>query len=165
MIPLFLGFTTANLLGLLAAAALGYVSVDQHDLRPYHLLAGALAAILCVGVHCVVVTYFIATAKWVQHAVTVKSLDPALAQPTRSFKAMAFPAALSCMTIVFVAACLGAAHDSYRVSRTWHHLVALISIAVNVAGAAIEYHAIAHNGRLIDEILLRIQDDDPRPTV
>ena len=156
MIPLFLGLSTANLLGLLAAAVVGYVSVDQRDLRPYHLLAGVLAAILCVGVHCVVFTYFIATGKWVQHAVTVKSLDPALALPTRSFKAMAFPAALGCMTIVFVAACLGAAHDSYRVSRTWHHLLALTAIAANLAGAAIEYHAISRNGRLIDEILARI---------
>jgi hypothetical protein len=77
---------------------------------------------------------------------------------------MAFPAALGCMTMVFVAACLGAAHDSYRVSRTWHHLLALASIAVNVAGAAIEYHAISRNGRLIDDILSRIGQDQPQPS-
>ena len=157
MIPLFLGLTTANLLGLLAAAILGYVSAARPDCRAYHLLAGTLAAILCVGVHCVVFTYFAATAKWIRHAIAVKSLDPALASPTRSFKAMAFPAALVCMSAVFVAACLGAAHDAYRINRAWHHLLALGSIAVNVAGAAVEFQAIARNGRLVDQVLARIR--------
>ena len=156
MIPLFLGLTIANILGLLAAAALGYVSAARPDYRAHHLLSGVLAAILCVGVHCVVFTYFVATAKWIRHAIAVKSLDPALASPTRSFKAMAFPAALACMTVVFVAACLGAAHDAYRIDRAWHHLLALTSIAVNLGGAAIEYHAISRNGRLVDEVLARI---------
>jgi hypothetical protein len=153
MIQLFLGLTIANLLALLTAAVLGYVAADRPDLHAYHLLAGALAAILCVGVHCVVFTYFVATAKWVQHAVTVRGLDPNLSTPTRSFKAMAFPAALSCMTIVFIAACLGAAHDAYGLNRAWHHVLALTGVAANVAGAAIEYHAISRNGQLIDRVL------------
>ena len=156
MIPLFLGFTAANLLGLLAAMVMGYVSVGRPEFRGHHLLVGVLAAILCVGVHCVVFTYFVATAKWIRHAIAVKGLDPALALPTRSFKAMAFPAALGSMTLVFVASCLGAASDAYRISGTWHHLLALTSIAANVAGAAVEYHAISRNGILIDDILARI---------
>jgi hypothetical protein len=162
MITLFLGLTIANLLALLTAATLGYVAADRPELRSYHLLAGALAAILCVGVHCVVFTYFVATAKWVAHAVTVRSLDPALIAPTRSFKAIAFPAALGCMTSVFVAACLGAAHDAYGLNRAWHHVVALSSVAANVAGAAVEYHAITRNGRLVDEVLAEVARATPQ---
>jgi hypothetical protein len=155
---LFLGLTIANLVGLVAAAALGYVAAGRPEAqwRGYHLLAGTLAALLCVGVHCVVFTYFIATGKWVGHAIAVRGLDAALAGPTRSFKAMAFPAALLCMAVVFAAACMGAARDAYGISAVWHHVMALCAIALNVGGAAVEYHAIIRNGRLIDDVLTRI---------
>ena len=156
MISLFLGLTIANLVGLLGAAALGYVAAGRPEWRGYHLLAGTLAALLCVGVHCVVFTYFVATAKWVRHAIDVRGLDAALAAPMRSFKAMAFPAALVCMASVFVTACLGAARDAYGTSGVWHHVMALCSIAANVGGAMVEYHAIVRNGRLIDGVLARI---------
>ena len=153
MIPLFLGLTLVNLLFLGVTAGLGYASRGGADAHGLHILAGALAALVCCGVHCVVFTYFAATAKWVQHAVLVKRLDPALVTPTRSFKAQAFPAALVAMAAVFGAAVLGAARDNYAISPAWHHGAALVAIAVNVAVAAVEYRAIARNGRLVDEVL------------
>jgi hypothetical protein len=151
MLPLFLGLTLVNLLCLSLATFLGFT-------RPgaMHVLFGALAALVCVGVHCVVFTYFIATAKWVQHAVAVKKLDATLTAPTRSFKMQAFPAALSAMAITFIAAMLGAALDNRMGSKQWHLAAALAAVAVNVAVAIIEYRAIARNSRLIDSILEQI---------
>src|SRR4051812_36330614 len=131
MIPLFLGITALNLLCLAAAAALGYAGMAHAHLKQYHQLAGVLAPIVCCGVHCVVFTYFMATGKWVQHAITVKQLDPALAAPTRSFKAQAFPAALSAIAIVFLTAFVGAATFSYEFRGLWHHALALVALAVN----------------------------------
>jgi hypothetical protein len=154
MIPLFIGLTLVNLLGLSAAAALGYASRAGYAVGPWHILAGAMAALVCVAVHCVVFTYFVATAKWVQHAVSVKGLDPALNAPTRSFKAQAFPAALLAMAVVFVTAVIGAAADNYH--GRWHavhHAMAVGSLAVNLLVAAIEYRAIDRNGRLVDRVL------------
>jgi hypothetical protein len=157
MIPLFLGLTLVNLLCLGTATALGYMSLNNAgESKGMHILAGALATLVCVGVHCVVFTYFIATAKWVQHAVFVKQLDAALAEPTRSFKMQAFPAALVAMAVVFAAAILGAARDNYGIPRVWHHSFAIAALAVNVIVAAVEYRAIARNGRLIDVILEQI---------
>jgi hypothetical protein len=156
MIPLFLGITTINLLALAVATVLGYlVSSGRSDLAPWHQLAGALAAIECVAVHCIVFTYFIATAKWIQHAVSVKHLDPQLSTPTRSFKAQAFPAALSAMTIVFATAVVGVLTLSYGMNSIWHHAMALASLAVNVVVAFIEFRAISRNGALIDDVLAR----------
>ena len=107
MIPLFLGLTIANLAALLATVVLGYVAVSGNaSIRGWHMLGGTLAAILCIAVHCIVLTYFIATAKWIQHAVTVKGLDEGYATPTRSFRAHAMPAALGAMAAVFVTAVL-----------------------------------------------------------
>jgi hypothetical protein len=157
MIPLFLGLTLVNFLCLGTATALGYMSLNNAgESKGMHILAGALATLVCVGVHCVVFTYFLATAKWVQHAVLVKQLDASLAGPTRSFKMQAFPAALLAMAIVFVTAILGAARDNYGIPRIWHHAFAIGALAVNLAVAAIEYRAIARNGRLIDSILAEI---------
>jgi len=157
MISLFLGLTLVNLLCLGTATALGYMSLgDAGESKGMHILAGALATLVCVGVHCVVFTYFVATAKWVQHAVLVKQLDASLAEPTRSFKKQAFPAALLAMAIVFATAILGAARDNYGIPRAWHHAFAIAALVVNLAVAAVEYRAIARNGRLIDSILAKI---------
>ena len=157
MIPLFLGLSLVNLLCLGTATALGYMSLNSAgESKGAHILAGALATLVCVGVHCVVFTYFVATAKWIQHAVLVKQLDASLATPTRSFKMQAFPAALAAMGIVFAAAILGAARDNYGIPRGWHHAFAIAALVVNVAVAAVEFRAIARNGRLIDLILEQI---------
>src|SRR4051812_27070035 len=147
MTSLFIGITLVNLLFLIATAWLGFA----HN-RPMHVLAGALATLVCCGVHCVVFTYFIATAKWVQHAVLVKKLDPQLVLPTRSFKMQAFPAALAAMGSVFLAAVLGAARDNYAIRPLYHYGPALLAIGVNALMAIVEYRAIARNGRLIDSI-------------
>ena len=164
MIPLFLGLTLVNLLCLGTATALGYMSLsDAGESKGAHVLAGALGTLVCVGVHCVVFTYFIATAKWVQHAVLVKHLDASLVAPTRSFKMQAFPAALLAMAIVFATAVLGAARDNYGIARGWHHGFAIASLAVNVAVAAVEYRAIARNARLIDTVLARVESASLAP--
>jgi hypothetical protein len=162
MIRLFLGLTIFNLLCLSITSALGYgVMFAGARYASYHQLAGSLSAVCCCAVHCVVFTYFIATAKWVQHAIEVKQLDPSLVTPTRSFKAQAFPAAILAMAIVFVTAIVGVATFSYRIHPMWHHVMAWVSLLVNVGVAVVEYRAIARNGELIDSILRRINDPPP----
>ena len=161
MISLFLGLTIANLTALLVTIGLGYAGAGSTGtLRAWHMLAGTMTVLLCIAVHCVVFTYFIATAKWIQHAVTVKHLDAGYTAPTRSFKAQAFPAALMAMFAVFIAAMFGAATDSGVASATWHHLAALTAFAVNLGAAVIEYTAIHRNARLIDQLLAEIPVDE-----
>jgi hypothetical protein len=157
MVPLFIGLTLVNLIALCTAAGLGYAAKAGYPVAPWHVLAGALTAIICCAVHCVVFTYFTATAKWVQHAISVKRLDPLLAAPTRSFKAQAIPAATVAMTSTFLAAVFGAGADNYHGAwATWHHFLALGCFAVNVLTAAIELRAIRRNGRLIDGVLAQV---------
>lgn len=157
MIPLFVGLTLVNLLALAAAAGLGYAAKAGYAVGPWHVLAGALAALVCCAVHCVVFTYFSATAKWVQHATKVKRLDPRLAAPTRSFKAQTFPAALLAMASTFLAAVAGAGADNFRGAWPgWHHVLAITALVVNLLMAAVELRAILRNGRLIDSVLAQI---------
>jgi hypothetical protein len=157
MISLFIGLTGFNLLCLAVTASLGYaVMLAGTRYAGYHQLAGSLSTVACCAVHCVVFTYFIATAKWIQHAIDVKRLDLALAAPTRSFRAQAFPSAIAAMLIVFITAIVGVATISYGIRPIWHHGLAWASLVVNVLVAAVEYRAIARNGALIDTILQRI---------
>jgi hypothetical protein len=157
VVTLFIGLTIFNLLCLSITTALGYaVMLGGSKYAAYHQLAGSLSTVACCAVHCVVFTYFIATAKWIQHAIEVKGLDPTLALPTRSFKAQAFPSAIVAMTIVFITAVVGVATFSYGIRPLWHHALALISLLSNALVALIEYRAIARNGALIDSILNRI---------
>jgi hypothetical protein len=160
MISLFLGLTAFNLICLALTAILGYMSMSRPALVDLHVLVGAMTALACCAVHCIVFTYFLATAKWLQHAVMVKHLDPALTQPTRSFKAQALPAAIGAMSIVFITAVCGAAVANYGLNLIWHHLLALLSLAVNVLVAAVEFRAIRRNANLIDRVLALIASRD-----
>jgi hypothetical protein len=161
-----LGLTFFNLLCLLATAALGYCVVFYgHTFATYHQLAGSLSTVACCAVHCVVFTYFMATAKWIQHAVDVKNLDRELIAPTRSFKAQAFPAAIGAMLIVFITAVVGVATISYGLRSFWHHILAWLSIFVNIFVATVEYRAILKNGKLIDTILAKINAPGPQSPV
>jgi hypothetical protein len=160
MIPLFLGLTALNLLCLAAATLLG-AWVGGSARGGYHILAGAMASLVCCAVHCVVFTYFAATGKWVQHAVQVKSLDASLVQLTRSFRAQAFPAAMIAMAAVLLAAFSGAAADNYHGrAKQWHLGLSIAALGINAAAAVVEFRAISRNGRLIDEILSQINPCD-----
>lgn len=151
MTALFLGLMLANFICLIATAAVGYAG-----LMHWHRLFGALAAIVCTGVHCVVFTYFIATGKWIEHAILVKGLEPKIAEGTRPLRRGAFAAALSIITLAIVTAIVGAAVDNFYLSPLWHHVMAMVLLAGNVGAAIVEYRCIAANGELIDGILARI---------
>ena len=151
MTVLFLGLMLANLVCLIGTAVVGYAG-----LMHLHRVFGALAAIVCCGVHCVVFTYFIATGKWVGHAILVKQLDPKLAEATRPLRRGAFAAALSVITLAIATAIVGAAVDNQYLSPVWHHVLGMVLLAGNVAAAIVEYRCIRDNGAVIDDILARI---------
>lgn len=155
MIQLFIALSIANIACLLAATGLGYLAGAGGQIG-YHTLGGVSATLVCVAVHCVVMTYFMATTKWVRYAVALKRLDPSSAEPTRSFRAQAFPAALLAIAFVFLAALLGVLTDAYDLRPIWHHIAALLAIAANIVATFFEGRAIRRNGRLIDGILSAI---------
>src|SRR5947207_3638726 len=135
MILLFLILTIVNLLCLICTAVLGYGNSVASEWGSYHQLAGALATICCCAVHCVVFTYFIATAKWIQHAVSVKNLSATHVSPTKSFKAQAFPAALLGMFSVFAAAVIGVITFSYHIDHVYHLVTSISAIVIKIGRA------------------------------
>ena len=151
MTVLFMGLMLANFICLIGTAAVGYAGVMH-----WHRVFGALAAMVCCGVHCVVFTYFIATGKWIEHAILVKQLEPAIALPTRPLRRGAFAAALSVIMVAIATAIVGAAVDNQYLSPAWHHVMAMVLLAGNVLAAIVEYRCIRDNGLIIGGILKRI---------
>jgi hypothetical protein len=162
VIVLFSTITVLNLLCLVAAAVLGYAGLHSAGASQWHQLFGIFTAIVCCGVHCIVMTYFMATGKWIGHAISVKNLDSSLAAPARSFKAQAYPAALVALLSVFVTAVAGAATASYQIQPALHHWLALSTWAINAVAAVFEYRAIRRNGLLIDRLLARINEPNQK---
>jgi hypothetical protein len=155
MIVLFLGLMLANFVFLVGTAVLGYAGMSG-GVGPGHRLFGALAAMVCCGVHCVVFTYFVATGKWVAHAILVKGLEPKMAEPIRPLRKAAFAAALSVIVLAMATAIVGAAVDNQYLSPAWHQILAIALLAGNGVAAWVEYGAIRGNGAVIDGILARI---------
>jgi hypothetical protein len=151
MTVLFLGLMLANFVCLIGTAVAGYGGVMH-----WHRVFGALAAMVCCGVHCVVFTYFIATGKWIEQAILVKKLDPGIAAPTRPLRNRAFAAALSVIVVAIATAIVGAAVDNQYLSPAWHHVMAVVLLAGNVGAGVVEYRCIGDNGMIIGGILKRI---------
>src|SRR5207245_9898204 len=155
MIVLFLGLMLVNFVCLIGTAVLGYVGLSS-GFGSWHRIAGAMAAIVCCGVHCVVFTYFVATGKWIAHAILVKGLEPDIGAPTRPLRRAAVAAALGAITLGIASATRGAAVDNQYLSAAWHQILAIGLIAGNAVAAVVEYRCIRDNGVVIDGILARI---------
>ena len=151
MTLLFLGLMLANFICLIATAIAGYGGWMH-----WHRVFGALSALVCCGVHCVVFTYFIATGKWIEHAILVKGLEPKVAEGTRPLRRGAFAAALSIITLAIATAIVGAAVDNFYLQPLWHHVMAMGLLAGNFVAAIVEYRCVRDNGVLIDGILASI---------
>jgi hypothetical protein len=159
MVILFLGLMLANFICLIATAIVGYAGMAA-----WHRLFGALASIVCVGVHCVVFTYFIASGRWIAHAIWIKQLEPSLAAPTRPLRKAAFASALTVITLAIATAIIGAAVDNQYLAPPWHQTLAILLLAANVLAGLIQFHAIRGNGMVIDGILARINAPSNQPT-
>ncbi|MCE9591956.1 MAG: hypothetical protein K8S99_15725 [Planctomycetes bacterium] len=113
MIPVFIGFTIANLGLMLAAFILGTFILDANDratiLYSYHMDMGIYIALLSAGTHVLVYTYFMASTKWLRAATDKANLDPAVyvdipAARKRRVLPIAMLAMASTMTCVFAGA-------------------------------------------------------------
>src|SRR5207245_11448099 len=124
MIVLFLGLMLVNFVCLIGTAVLGYVGLSS-GFGSWHRIAGAMAAIVCCGVHCVVFTYFVATGKWIAHAILVKGLEPDIGAPTRPLRRAAVAAALGAITLAIATAIVGEGVDNQYLSGAWHRYLAI----------------------------------------
>ena len=158
MTTLFLGLTAANLIALLIAFALGFVSIQGDEPSAFyarHLLIGLTSGLLCALTHVSVFTYFMATSKWLQAATEKAALKPqAYVIPSLVRKGRALRLAMTAILITIVMMVAGAGADP-TINPLWpsniHLVLAVAAIIVNCLCAMGEYRLIAEQARLMDQ--------------
>jgi hypothetical protein len=121
--------------------------------RGVHVLFSLATVVTLLGIHSIVYTYFIATSKWAKEVVQVYQLsDWISAQATRN-KRRAFRFIMGSMTLIALAAWLGAAADTRGSAYSiWHLAVAATAFAFNLGSFVVEYAVIFAHVRLLTEL-------------
>lgn len=140
---------TTFILGLLAS---GEPRGPHAVLRGVHLLVAIVATMATLAVHCIVYTYFLATGKWAQEVVRVYELPNWINDQAKKNKRKAFRFEFWGMTLVAIAAWMGAGADTLGLNPRWHLLVAAVALAFNFGAFAVEYAVIVAHARLLLEV-------------
>jgi hypothetical protein len=121
--------------------------------RGIHILFSLLTVVVLLGVHSIVYTYFVATGKWAKEVVRVYELPDWINVQAKKNKRRAFRFIMWSMTVIAVAAWLGAAVDTRGSAYAlWHLGTAAFAVAFNLGAFAVEYVVIVAHVRLLTEL-------------
>ncbi len=143
---------------LVANCVLGVLASGEvrgpHDVwHGIHLLFSLLTVVALLGVHSIVYTYFIATAKWAGEVVRVYQLPDWFVAQAKRNKRRAFRFIMGAMTVIAITAWLGAAADTRGSAFSpWHLGAATLALAFNFGTFVIEYAGIVAHARLLLEL-------------
>ena len=151
---------------LVANFGLGILAAGEprgpHDIwHGIHLLFSLLTVVALLGVHSIVYTYFVATAKWAGEVVRVYQLPDWFVAQAKRNKRRTFRFIMGSMTAIAIAAWLGAAADTRGSAFSpWHLGAAAFALAFNFGSFVFEYASIVAHARLLLE--LKAQADSLR---
>jgi len=122
-----------NLVFILVALALGYISIAIPGFFPVHALIGVLSSLSSVLSLTILMFYFISTGSIVKNAAIDKLVDAEDYYRTKKFKASLFPWIMVSIVSFLSAPVLGAAYDTGKAPLWLHHMAgweALIVLGV-----------------------------------
>lgn len=156
----------ASLNGLLLLASLGsgilswFQRGSERDAPVYlvHFVLGLTTALTTLFVHCLVLTYFLGTGRWVKEVCLAYGMpDDDVPRQTRDIKRRNTPRVLLAMLVTIAAAAAGMAAQQ----RAWpgwiHFVLSLSTLAVNSYVFALEYVNLRLNGRLLDAVVAEVE--------
>src|SRR5262249_41074257 len=121
-------------------------------LRGVHVLFAIFTTMATLAVHSITYTYFLATGKWAQEVVRVYQLPEWVNHQAKKNKRKAFRFEFWGMTLVAVAAWLGAASDAQGLNPLWHLGAAAVAVGFNLGAFLAEYAVIVTHARLLMEV-------------
>ena len=121
-------------------------------MRGVHILVALVATMATLAVHSIAYTYFLATGKWAKEVVRVYGLPEWINDQAKKNKRKAFRFEFWGMTLVAIAAWMGAGADTRGLNPLWHLLIAALAIAFNFGAFAVEYAVIVAHARLLLEV-------------
>jgi hypothetical protein len=121
--------------------------------RGVHILFSLATVVILLGIHSIVYTYLVATAKWAKEVVRVYQLPDWISAQATKNKRRAFRFIMGSMTVIAAAAWLGGAADTRGSAYTiWHLGFAAFALAFNLGSFFIEYAVIVAHVRLLTEL-------------
>jgi len=149
-----------NALLLLAAAISGTLSWIQDgsrqdkDIYLAHFVLGLIAALTTLFVHCLVLTYFLGTGRWVKEVCQAYGLpDADLPRQTRDIKRRNTPRVILAMLVTIAAAAAGTASQQ-GVWPGWVHLtLVLATLVINLHVFLVEYGNVRLNAQILDAVV------------
>jgi len=120
--------------------------------RGVHVLFALLTTMTTLAVHSIVYTYFLATGKWAKEVVRVYGLPEWINTQAKKNKRKAFRFEFWSMTLIAIAAWIGAAADTQGINPLWHLGIAAVTLAFNFGAFVIEYAVIVSQARLLMEV-------------
>ncbi len=166
----FLGLALADVILLIAVAALGWITNGSERLFVFHFGLGLFTTIYTVFMHMVAYVYFIVCGKIVGEAVERAALDQRLQERAQALKTRTFRFALLGILTAITTAILGARIASVGISPegdpdatrraaalTVHMLCALVMLIVQPIAATIEYHNVESQVELNAEALAALE--------
>ena len=159
MTRIFLGFVTLTGLALIASAVTGVVSWQEGGLDGEgslyltHFILGLFTAMAVLLVHCLAITYFLGTGRWVKEVCLAYEMpDERWPRQTRDIKRGNTPYAILAMLITIATAAAGAGRQNFDWPAWLHAALACVTLVVNGVVWVVEYRNMATNLRILDEV-------------
>jgi hypothetical protein len=123
-----------------------------------HFVLGLTTALTTLFVHCLVLTYFLGTGRWVKEVCLAYGLpDDDLPRQTRDIKRRNTPRVILAMLLTIAATAAGMAAQQ-RAWPGWVHLAfALLTIFVNFYVFVVEFSNVRLNGHLLDAVTAQVE--------
>jgi hypothetical protein len=148
MAPALLTAVGIGLLGLVAAAVLGFSGTDVGR----HISFGFFSTMLLLLAHSMMMFYLIGKGKAVKDAMAEGGLAGDQYRRIASVRKPVFSMGTLAMTVTMVAAILGASVDTGALPSIVHAMIAYGAIACNVAALKVEIAALTESSRIVDEV-------------
>jgi hypothetical protein len=165
MTRIFFVCATLTGLALVASAVTGTVSwwdggLQRSDGSLYltHFVLGLFTAVAVLLIHCLAITYFLGTGRWVKEVCLAYGLpDERWPLQTRDIKRGNTPYAIVAMLVTIGTAAAGQGRYLLDWPSWLHASLAATTLAVNAVVWVIEYRNMKRNIRILDEVYAEVE--------
>lgn len=151
-------------LSLLAAFGSGVASWFQEgsttntDLYLLHFVLGLTSAITALFVHCLVLTYFLGTGRWVKEVCLAYGLpDADMPRRTRDIKRRNTPRVILAMLLTIAAAAAGAGKQFQVWPGIIHFVLVCATLVFNAYVFFVEYGNMRLNAWILDSVMAEVE--------
>ena len=170
---IFLTLASVSTLLLLTVFGLGLNigdprTLESQPLVSWHLMLALTGLVFATLVHALVLTYFMGTGRWMEDVSKAYQLEDRWRLECQRLKYRVLPWIAGCLLLLLTTIGFGAAADpAARLgfsggaglsASTWHLLVALITLSLNVLANIREFQALERNGQLVNEIVQKVRE-------